>query len=208
MVPGGIFPEVLLAGAALERGQLPSGRSEVVVEGALKAQGPCGGLVAEWGTYGVPGPVGTGAGSQGVWGLAPWWKAQRRRPQWRRGSRQEGGGGPGAVGPQGAGMGAAEGSGVGLGPWGLGCRLVVEHPIDSGSRRYQAELGDPGVEGRGAGWAPWVGRSGSGAGMEGASGVLRVGGKGAWQGVGRACGDCLPGGPGEVVMGRRRGPGL
>lgn len=64
------------------------------------------------------------------------------------------------------------------------------------------------MEGKGAGWAQRVGRSGSGAGMEGVSGVLRVGGKGAWQGVGRACGDCLPGGPGEVVRGRRRGQGL
>lgn len=82
MAPGEIFPEVLLAGATQERGQLPSGRPEVVVEGVLWAQGPCGGLVAEWGTYGVPDPVGTGAGSQGVWGLATWWKAQRR-PQWR-----------------------------------------------------------------------------------------------------------------------------
>lgn len=80
MAPGEIFPEVLLAEATQERGQqLPSGRPEVV----LWAQGPCGGLVAEWGTYGVPDPVGTGAGSQGVWGLATWWKAQRRRPQWR-----------------------------------------------------------------------------------------------------------------------------
>lgn len=35
-----------------------------------------------------------------------------------------------------------------------------------------------------------------------------MGGKGAWQGVGRACGDCLPGEPGEVVMGRRQGQGL
>lgn len=61
--------------------------------------------------------------------------------------------------------------------------------------------------GRGAGWARRVGRAGSGAGTEGESGVWRVGGKGAWLGVGRACGDCLPGGPGEVVMGRRRGRG-
>lgn len=53
-----------------------------------------------------------------------------------------------------------------------------------------------------------MGKSGSVAGKEGVSGVLRVGGKGAWQGVGRACGDCLPGQPGEVVMGRRQGQGL
>lgn len=70
MAPGGIVPEVLLAGAALGRGQLPSGRSEVVEEGVPWAQGPNGGLVVEWGTYGVPGLVGTG--SQGVWGLATW----------------------------------------------------------------------------------------------------------------------------------------
>lgn len=100
------------------------------MEGVLWAQGPCGGLVAEWGTYGVPDPVETGAGSQGVWGLATWWKAQRRRPQWR-GSRQEGGGGLEAVDPQGAGMGVVEGAGMGLGPWGLGCQLVVGHPVDS-----------------------------------------------------------------------------
>lgn len=53
-----------------------------------------------------------------------------------------------------------------------------------------------------------MGKSGSVAEKEGVSGVLRVGGKGAWQGVGRACGDCLPGQPGEVVMGRRQGQGL
>lgn len=68
--------------------------------------------------------------------------------------------------------------------------------------------GDPGEEDRGARWVPRVGKSGSVAEKEGVSGVLRVGGKGAWQGVGRACGDCLPGQPGEVVMGRRQGQGL
>lgn len=58
------------------------------------------------------------------------------------------------------------------------------------------------MEDRGAGWAPRAGRSGSVAGTEGGSGVLRVGGKGVWQGVERACGGCLPGWAGEVEMGR------
>lgn len=61
--------------------------------------------------------------------------------------------------------------------------------------------------GKGAGPAPRVGGTGSGAGMEGGSGAGRAGGTGAGQGAGRVGGGCLPEGPGEVVTGTRRGRG-